>query len=834
MAAVERPGEAYLGNSHDLPGTFPNAQHEALLTTQQSLAQAVYARRDEYTEPKKIRIKIGSWNVGNSGAERDIGAWFAEGKGVDTAFSGVPIGDDVDGHGGKSSIKEATRGQETRQQKLLKKTDPTVPLGKEDTIPYGSGEDIDLYVLGLQEIIDVTSPAEALRPYTDPVPAGKYKTAVEECLPPGYILVADQQLIGLLILVYASADLSKDVRSVCTSNVGTGLMGYMGNKGAVAVHMIIGEATRLLFINSHLAAGADKTALERRNWDAAQIQTRTRFAEVHDPSGIPISGGERIGDEDFAFWFGDLNYRLESIPGEDVRRILSRHSKDNRGSQFFEDISFDDISGKASTLEPISDVDEVPDDLDPDSLQTTISSLWPHDELSQQIKLRKAFHEGWEEGPVTFLPTYKYDVGKVSVFDSSEKKRSPSWCDRILYRTRNNYLAYRKRAEEEEAARIKDEEMRAQGLDGSDKDNDESALFEYNPSEDGHLESEPPVETKPEKVETRDGGASDIILEYYTSHQRVLSSDHKPLDAIFSLTYRGVVPEKKSKIHAEVARELDRAENEGRPMVTVVIEKAHFEKSENVTDDESQKGEHQQTPGGHAFHPSDVSETETDGIVHFGYIKFDKPKQTSITVANTGQVPATIGLIDRPVAGLGEEGPTPPWLSAIFDIQPDPTHKKSNSDKETEITDIEGPQYTLQPGDTCSISFIALISTPDLARNLNDNVMALDEILILRVKGGRDHFIPVQGRWVRTSVGGRGVKSRKNTSEGGLLRKSEESSHSERSNPIEKLKGVAEDAVRKLQNQKTSGSGIMNVSSPKSIWNPFTKLGGGSGHMSDG
>jgi phosphatidylinositol-bisphosphatase len=52
------------------------------------------------------------------------------------------------------------------------------------------------------------------------------------------------------------------------------------------------------------------------------------------------------------------------------------------------------------------------------------------------------------------------------------------------------------------------------------------------------------------------------------AHQRVLSSDHKPLDAIFSFKYDAVVPELKSKIHQEVARELDRAENEGRPNVT--------------------------------------------------------------------------------------------------------------------------------------------------------------------------------------------------------------------------------------------------------------------------
>src|SRR6202012_1975910 len=96
-------------------------------------------------------------------------------------------------------------------QSGLPGTKPTIPLGDEGAVP--GGEEIGLYVLGLQEVVDVSSPAEALRPYTDPTHANKYKDAIHQALPEGYILIAEQQLIGLLLLIYASPSVHRDVRS---------------------------------------------------------------------------------------------------------------------------------------------------------------------------------------------------------------------------------------------------------------------------------------------------------------------------------------------------------------------------------------------------------------------------------------------------------------------------------------------------------------------------------------------------------------------------------------------------------------------------------------------
>lgn len=721
-----------------IPGAFPGARTPSIAsvtTHQTSLSQALYDRRSEFTRPRNIRIKVGTWNTGaQKGTEQDVGAWFVKGKGIERSMAGLGVSKEEQGDGDK---RESVASQEGRHGRVT----PTVPHHDEGSVP--GGEDVDIYVLGLQEIVDITSATEALRPYTDPAAAKRWKQSLEGALPPGYKLVAEQQLIGLWLVIYASTEVFPQIKNVSTTSVGTGLMGYMGNKGAVTTRIVLGETTRLVFINSHLAAGAEKTSLERRNWDAAQVNSRTRFDPIVDSLGSSQSQGEALGDEEFAFWFGDLNYRLEGMPGDDVRRLFTIHTKhfDEEGDGLPSTSGDSSYGSKASSDEQGV---PLPPELDPASLQTTIASLLPHDELHQQMKNGKAFYDGWEEGPIRFLPTYKYDIGKVGVFDSSEKRRCPSWCDRILYRTRASKQRYDAKAKEQEAVRKKDEEMKAKGMEFA---GDEDILFDYNPETDGEMpgtydEYEEDEDPQPEIVTTKDGLTDEILLEYYTSHMRVLSSDHKPLDAIFSLKYDAVVPDLKAAVHAEIVRELDRQENEGRPSIAVVVERATGSNSDD----------------------QDKTDSTYEGV-DFDDVKFAKSKKRAITIANTGRVPATFGFADRPGDHDQAVGPYPPWLSVTFDRDPDKRERPGPDDIHE--------RFTLQPADVMNAELKLKIENLSTVRNLNDGASTLEEVLVLRVENGRDHFLPLRAHWLPSAL----------------------------ARTVDKLIKIPEGGIRRLQNQ---------------------------------
>lgn len=686
-------------------------------TTPQSLARAVLARRSEYVRSRQTRIKIGTWNVAACrGTDKDLARWFVEGQGIDQQFAALDL---------------SRHPAVTREASESKADDP-------DSVRLVGGDDIGLYVLGLQEVVDLNLTREyvsrAVKVDTSCVE--QWQAALEAAMPPGYQLIMAEQMTGLMLLIYASPTVAPTVTNVSTKQVGTGLLGW-GNKGAVATRLVLGETTRMVFVNCHLASGAASNHLDRRCWDIDQILSKTKFdAIVH--AGIVEDEGEMIGDEDFAFWFGDLNFRLDGLPADDIRRILTLHTRGEYALNTDQEAprpldgeevvvlrvseSDDDTTTKSSnhsreqsfdSQTTLPDPDDFPEDpsQDPSSLQATLDSLLPHDQLRKAIAQKRAFHDGWREGPISFLPTYKYDVGTVGLFDSSEKQRCPSWCDRILYRTRRDKLEHDERTREEREAKEKDEEMKSRGIE-----EDDDVLFSYDPETDGddqatgtpaldYDEYDETQELEGPTIATKEGYVDRIGLDIYTSHQRISSSDHKPVISVFTLEYEAVVPELKAEVQAKVARELDRAENERRPSITIVMEG-----------------------------PLAVDESAVD----FQTLSFLEKKSCSATVANTGGVAANFSFAEKPETDESG-GAVPDWLTTSFARQGDDMTRDRN--------------ITLDPGETTVAHIDAQICAVSHLRSLNDGQARLEDVLVIRVDGGRDYFISVKASWEPTCFG---------------------------------------------------------------------------------
>ncbi|KAK9467086.1 SacI homology domain-containing protein [Lipomyces arxii] len=241
--------------------------------------------------------------------------------------------------------------------------------------PEQSGiDDPDLVIVGFQEIVELT-PGQILS--ADPAKRVFWESQVSRCLETrgDYVLLRSGQLVGTALLMYVKKSEVRYVRNINGAMKKTGLGGMAGNKGGVAFSCDY-AATKLCFITSHLAAGS--TNVEDRNNDYRTIARGIRFPH-----------GRTLRDHDTVFWLGDFNYRVD-MPNGEVRKFIR---------------------------------------------EGNLEALYQNDQLNRQMQDGQVF-PFFEEAPITFNPTYKYDNG-TDIYDTSDKARTPAWTDRILVRGAN-------------------------------------------------------------------------------------------------------------------------------------------------------------------------------------------------------------------------------------------------------------------------------------------------------------------------------------------------------------------------------------------------------------
>nr|XP_046244396.1 inositol polyphosphate 5-phosphatase Ka isoform X4 [Scatophagus argus] len=231
----------------------------------------------------------------------------------------------------------------------------------------------DLYVIGLQEVY-----SGPLRFVSDTVFDDPWSHRFMSTLAPRkYIKVSSIRMQGLLLLFFSKMEHVPFIRDIQATYTRTGIFRYWGNKGGVSVRLSF-YGHMLCFLNCHLAAHM-KYATERVD----------EFEYIMDTQTFDCKKTPRIVDHRLVFWFGDLNFRIEDHGMHFVRTCINNQ---------------------------------------------TYSLLWSKDQLTMMKKKEPMLQE-FEEGPLDFQPTYKFDLNS-DTYDSSGKKRKPAWTDRILWRQR--------------------------------------------------------------------------------------------------------------------------------------------------------------------------------------------------------------------------------------------------------------------------------------------------------------------------------------------------------------------------------------------------------------
>ncbi|KRZ78197.1 Inositol polyphosphate 5-phosphatase K [Trichinella papuae] len=192
-------------------------------------------------------------------------------------------------------------------------------------------------------------------------------------------------MMGLSSVIFLKRHLLSLVKTVQVKYIRSGFYGLSGHKGTLCIHLNFTNGAHTVLLNSHCTPHAHKLA--RREIECEQVMRKCNFK----PNCTLTS-------EDFVFWFGDLNFRVDGLTKDEVKRYLDNGN---------------------------------------------YSELLKHDQLNE-CKSENAALKEFNEAQIEFAPTYKFKPGEKNErnFRINKTKRFlilfsriPSYCDRILWRT---------------------------------------------------------------------------------------------------------------------------------------------------------------------------------------------------------------------------------------------------------------------------------------------------------------------------------------------------------------------------------------------------------------
>ncbi|XP_057572452.1 inositol polyphosphate 5-phosphatase K isoform X2 [Hippopotamus amphibius kiboko] len=230
---------------------------------------------------------------------------------------------------------------------------------------------LDVYVIGLQEMNCGIVSLLSDTAFEDP-----WSSFFMDVLSPlSFVKVSSVRMQGLLLLIFAKYEHLPFIQILSTKSTPTGLLGYWGNKGGVNIFLKL-YGYYVSIINCHLPPHM-----------ANNDQRLEHFDRILETQNFEAQDIPNILDHDLILWFGDMNFRIEDFGLHFVRESIKNQC---------------------------------------------YSDLWEKDQLGIAKRHDPLLRE-FQEGPLLFPPTYKFDKNSNN-YDTSEKKRKPAWTDRILWR----------------------------------------------------------------------------------------------------------------------------------------------------------------------------------------------------------------------------------------------------------------------------------------------------------------------------------------------------------------------------------------------------------------
>lgn len=328
-------------NYAELGDIIYNLTSKTFLRLPYSVLRDLILNKREFTEQIKCRVAIGTWNVNGGFSDCDmrkvnLNDWLIDG----------PL---------------------TARRTGFGYLDPSV----ENSL-YSLG-DIDIFVIGFEEIVDLSA-QNILNASEENATIWRKKITDFLRNQGDYVelIYENLQLVGVCLFVFVQRKHAGAIRDISVAKTKTGLGGAAGNKGGVLLRFVYYN-TSLCFVCSHFAA--HQKEIRQRNEDFRQIYEQSTFGGSLSTNKFKL----QTRHHDYVFWCGDLNYRID-MPNDRCRALIAENKWD---------------------------------------------LLLEYDQLSIQHNEKNVFKD-FHEAPISFPPTYKYNVME-DTYDRSEKCRVPAW-----------------------------------------------------------------------------------------------------------------------------------------------------------------------------------------------------------------------------------------------------------------------------------------------------------------------------------------------------------------------------------------------------------------------